>query len=126
MKSLFAIVMMTGASMTSAAPLIGEWSGDRATLTLTATGGRFVEDCAAATIDGPVSSDARGGFSARGHREIHTPGPQDADAPPPIRPVRFIARQTATGLALEVRDGDGTAHAYNLMPGRRFKRMPCL
>ena len=119
--------VLLAAMVTAAAPapLIGVWSGDRATLTLTPTGGRFVEDCAEATIEGAVRSDDRGRFSVKGHREVFSGGPQRTDVPPVIRETDFVGEITPAGLLLEVRSG-GNVETYRLLAGRRVKPIRCL
>ena len=112
--------------MTGAAPLTGIWSGDRVTLTLTATGGSLTEDCASATIDAPVVSDATGNFTASGHREADSGGPQAGDAVPRTVPVRYAGRFDGERLELRVAAKDMDPAIYRLQPGVRGKRLRCM
>lgn len=116
--------------MTAAAsePLVGVWSGDRVTLTLTPTGGTLDEDCATSTISRPVRPDTAGVFAAIGSHDAQGPGPTrlNASERPTFNTVHFSGRFTGPELNLDVQISGAPMAHYRLMPGRNFKRLRCL
>lgn len=119
---------MAAAPLPAAAPLVGVWGGDRATLTITAGGGSFIEDCATATFAGPVFVDANGKFTAAGARFAEGFGPTRIDESGPARPnaASFEGRVTGAAITLEVRVGGGAPMRYNLRAGPGPKRIACM
>ena len=105
----------------------GVWSGDRATLTLTPTGGNFVEDCADATIDVPIWHGNGTHFTATGMQSDYPPGPQRADESAKTLPlVRYSGKVVGKTLELTVERADRKATTYNLRSGVFLKRIRCL
>ena len=106
---------------------LGVWSGDRVTLTLTATSGSFVEDCADATMGAPVWSKGGKRFTAEGSRSAYRLGPQLADVPadPPLA-VHYSGTLRDGALLLSVRSGEAPAAAYRARRGVNIKRVRCL
>jgi len=89
MKGIALLFLLAGcASVPSAgAPVTGQWGGAHIGLTLDASGGQIVYDCAAGTI-GPVVPDSAGRFKTSG---THTPGHGG-----PVREGEVIPTHAAT------------------------------
>ena len=109
----------------AATPLTGTWSGDRATLTLTATGGSLIEDCLETTIDAVSVRRRDGALIATGYHDGDTPGPQRVEPGPPQVATRLTITKVGEGLI--VSRGEGRSLEYlRLQPGRRVKHIRCL
>jgi hypothetical protein len=108
-------------------PLTGEWAGDRARLTLSATGGKIDYDCGSGTIRGPLRLDARNRFKAGGLFEEYAPGPASADAPPHMRPTVYRGTLDGDTLTLVVQiAGSPSPRTLHLVRGKRIKLIRCL
>ena len=84
--------------------LAGKWGGQHVGLVMGEANGRLDYDCAAGTIDGPITADAAGRFAATG---THTPGqggPNRIGSTPPSYPARYSgnARGDTMTLAVDV------------------------
>ncbi len=81
----------------------GQWGGRHVGLVLDATGGNLEYDCASGRIEGPLSIDRLGRFSARGY---HTPGeggPARQGHPPPRLSAIYSGRISGGVMTLLVR-----------------------
>ena len=108
-------------------PLTGEWAGDRARLTLLATGGTIDYDCGSGTIKGPLRLDSRNRFSAKGSFEAYNPGPTRADTAPSSRPTVYRGAVNGDALTLVVQiAGESGSRTLNLVRGKRIKLIRCL
>ena len=105
----------------------GLWGGDRASLLIDAAGARIEFDCGAASLEGPLKSDAQGRFASRGEYEDVAGGPQPGDAPPSTRAARFEGRITGDilDLSMHVAD-DPVPRRYRMIRGQRIKLVRCL
>jgi hypothetical protein len=77
------VVTMMVATLATAAPprpLHGEWAGAQMRVVIDDAGGRIDAACAGGRFVGPVLASDDGHFTAQGSFEVHTPGPQRADA----------------------------------------------
>ncbi len=131
MSKLLLVVslMMSGSWPAQAAaddPLTGIFGGDRATLTLTANGGRLVMDCAESLIAEPVRPDAAGRFSVTGSHEDYAPGPQQADVPPPAARASFAGKLVGDTLELTITAANNSRSVLRLTRGRAVKPVRCL
>ena len=97
----------------AAAPLSGQWGGDRSNLVIDARGGRIETDCGEGWINGPIIPNRTGQFVARGHFVVNAGGPEQMD--------RVDARKVATFKGtLSGRSLTLTVDAPNLSPPRRL------
>lgn len=128
-KPQHALLALCAMTLTGAAqpPLTGEWAGDRARLTLSATGGTIDYDCGSGTINGPLRLDARNQFKAGGLFEEYAPGPASADAPRHARPTVYRGTVDGDTLTLAVRTaGSASPRTFHLVRGKRIKLIRCL
>lgn len=87
----------------SSQTVTGQWGGRHVGLVLDATGGNLEYDCASGRIEGPLSIDRLGRFSALGH---HTPaegGPERQGHVPPRLPAVYSGRVSGDAMTLLVR-----------------------
>lgn len=125
-RSLLALVAMT-LSGAAHPPLTGEWGGDRARLTLTATGGTIDRDCGSGTIKGPLRLDARHRFKASGTFEAYDPGPTPADVPPKLRPTLYRGTVNGDAMTLIIKvQGTPEPTTLHLVRGKRIKVIRCM
>ena len=119
---------MAAAPHPPARQLTGIWGGDRATLTLTASGGSFIEDCATSTIGAAVQIDAVGRFAASGTHIAEGPGPTFVNESVVERPVAIVFAGHLEGetMALDVRVSGGAPIRYYLRAGPGPKRIALL
>lgn len=115
---------MTAATGAAAAPLTGEWGGDRTRLTLTAAGAVLRQDCAEASF-GPVAPDAGGRFSAAGRFAADGPGPQAGDAPAGGVAARFDGHVAGDTLHLTIRAEGAPPQRLTLVAGKQVKLIRC-
>ncbi len=107
-------------------PLTGEWGGDRARLTLTATGGRIDYDCGSGTIKGPLRLDAKSRFKANGDHEEYSPGPVSGDAKRVLHPTVYRGSLHADTITLVVQvSGEPKPRTLTLVRGKRIKLIRC-
>jgi hypothetical protein len=85
------------------APLTGSWGGQHIGLTLTAEGGRLDYDCAAGTIDPPLSLDRDSWFHARGTHSPGQGGPDRIGYEPPRLPATYEGWVRGDRMTLRVR-----------------------
>lgn len=117
---------LLAASPAVAAPLSGSWAGDRISLTTNPNGARIIADCADGYINGPLSPDDGGQFSAMGSFAVHQPGPQLADEVAPAPMTRFDGRLNGNRLTLTITDPDGTRRSFDLVRDHHLKPLRCL
>ena len=68
----------------------GVWAGERAILTVTASGATAEFECAAGRLDEPLSLDPRQRFDVGGTYAAHPGGPESTDSPTPeSTPARY-------------------------------------
>ena len=81
----------------------GVWGGKGIQLTVTAKGVGIDYGCDSGTIDGPLRSDSRGRFSARGTHVFGRGGPrQPGDPAPKPREARYVGVLKGNTLELTV------------------------
>ena len=112
---LLALLLPCGCmTASSASPaLVGQWGGQHIGLEVGPAGGRVDYDCAAGTIDEPLSTDAGGRFRARG---THTPGqggPARIGEVPEKYPAIYQGRVSGDRMTLTV---DVPARSLQLGP----------
>ena len=113
--------------MSASAPLIGQWGGDRARLTLEATGGRIEYDCGSGTLDAALLPDAKGHFAVDGKHEVHTPGPTLADVAPAFSRASYRGTVDGDRMVLMVQvAGEKTARRLQLVRNHNVKLVRCL
>lgn len=116
-------MILSGASQPS---LTGEWGGDRARLTLSASGGKIDYDCGSGTINGPLWLDAKNQFKAGGMFEEFVPGPTPADASRKARPTVYRGTVEGDALTLTVRTaGSSEPRTFHLVRGKQIKLIRC-
>ncbi len=126
MAGVSALMAMAGLS-SAAAPLTGQWGGDRALLTLEATGGRIEYDCGSGTLDAALRPDAKGRFSVSGKHEVHTPGPTLADAAPAFLAASYRGTVQGDRMSLVVQvAGEKSPRTLGLVRGQGVKLVRCL
>lgn len=124
---LLGAVMATADVMSASAPLVGQWGGDRARLTLEAAGGRIEYDCGSGTLAAAVVPDAKGHFAVDGKHEVHAPGPTPADAAPAFSRASYRGTVDGDRMLLVVQvAGEKTARRLQLVRNQSVKLVRCL
>jgi len=104
--------------------LTGVWGDARATLTLTPTGGAFIEECQTATLTGPVHvHDNR--FTTTAKREVVHSGPQQADVAPEYTELHFQGRLLPGHIDLEIHAVGSPIERHQLIANRHTKAHRC-
>ncbi len=125
-RSLLALVAVT-LSGAANPPLTGEWAGDRARLTLSATGGTIERDCGSGAIKGPLRLDAQHRFKASGTFEAYAPGPTPADVSPSLQPTLYRGTVNGDAMTLIIKvKGAAEPTTLHLVRGKRVKLIRCL
>lgn len=139
MRQAWMMAMMVAAGLIStgpaagsgggvAAPLTGQWGGERTLLMLTPQGGRIEQDCASGQILGPVRPDAGGHFSVAGRFAEHGPGPQtEPEVPGDVagQPVRFEGRVVGNRIELVIHQANAQPRLLTLVAGQAVKLIRC-
>ena len=128
--AFLAAALVTGCATPAASPrtIIGQWGGQHVGLVMDEARGRLAYDCAAGTIDGPVTTDAAGRFAATG---THTPGqggPDRIGHTPPTYPARYsgsVRGETMT-LIVDVAAIGARIGPYTLRHGAAARLLRCL
>lgn len=123
MRHVILPLLLVMTSSAAAAPLMGEWGGDRTMMTVSAKGATLHQDCAEGHF-GPVKPDARGAFSIEGIYSPGGPGPQAGDAIGGGR-ARYEGRTKGDTLHLVIRTNDAPAQTLTLIRGQRQKLIRC-
>jgi hypothetical protein len=84
-------------------PITGAWGGNHVSLVLAANGGTLEYDCASGSIDGPLGTDARGRFAARGTHIPGQGGPEREGDEPPRLPADYSGEVSGDSMTLLVR-----------------------
>ena len=82
-------------------PLTGEWGGTHVGLRLSETGGVLDYDCAAGTVEGPLSPRADGSFEANGRHTPGTGGPEREGEVRPSYAARYRGAVRGTRMTLQ-------------------------
>lgn len=117
------MALLGTAGPAAAAPLQGQWGGDRTILQLDERGGRIEQDCASGTFAGPIRADARGHFTANGRFDDHQPGPQREDATGTA--ARFDGHVAGNTLHLSIHIGTEPPRRLTLVAGQAVKLLRC-
>ena len=130
-RSAFAAALLVAlgipqAALATAAPLTGNWAGDRVALSITSRGARITADCADGSIDGPLQPDRHGRFRANGNFASHRPGPQLADETVPAAATRFDGAVAGNTLALTITEPGGVSRKVTLVRNAHLKPVRCL
>lgn len=121
------LLVLLGLAMTGpglAAPLSGDWGGNRTMLRLSPEGGELRQDCADGRLTGPVRPDAQGRFTATGTYDLHGAGPQREDARPAA--ARYDGHFAGDTLHLTIVPAAGEPQKLTLVAGRAIKLIRCL
>ena len=98
-----ASVAACAASDGSSGIVTGNWGGRHVGLVLDAAGGTLEYDCAAGRIEGPLSVDSFGRFSAEGYHTPGTGGPEQQGYVPPRLPALYSGQVSGDTMTLSVR-----------------------
>jgi hypothetical protein len=79
----------------------GLWGGDHVRMVVTDAGARLEYDCAASTIDKPITADARGNFTATGIYTAERGGVRRDGRPVAVR-ARYTGHVTGDTMKLKV------------------------
>ncbi len=126
MKQLLAVTAALIAVAAAPAPLTGNWAGDRMSFVATADSTIVQSDCSFGKIDGAITPDAAGGFTASGYFNDHTPGPQLAEIAPADRPAQFTGKLHGDTLQLTMMAKGQPARHFTLVRDKRIKFVRCL
>lgn len=101
----------------------GTWGGPNVRLEVTEGGTQIRFNCAHGTIEGPVTLDPEGRFSAKGTFTAEGMGPRNEDAPPKARPAVYSGvvvdkKMTLTATIPDDRAEGGTFELTLGEPGR--------
>ncbi len=108
-----------------AAPLQGEWAGDRLRLAFDASGGMVETDCASGMLRGPVTVAGDGSFAATGTFWQHGGGPQRADEA--ATSAQYAGRVQDGIMTLSILPaGAPVPQVFRLQQGGRIKLIRCL
>lgn len=114
------------ATPSDGAPLVGEWNGLHASLTLTESGGSIEYDCAHGGLRAPVEPDAAGQFTVVGVHFRDHGGPVRIGEVPDSTPARYIGSVRGDELTLRVLVGDDTLGPFTLRRGGESRLTRCL
>jgi hypothetical protein len=107
MAVLAAAVTLSGCQSplapSTANPVTGSWGGDHISLVVGATGGQLEYDCASGWIDGPLLTDAAGGFTAGGYHSPGHGGPERQGYEPPRLPAVYSGQIVGDVMTLTVK-----------------------
>lgn len=117
------LLLLAMSGPAQAAALAGDWGGDRTMVSFSTEGATVRQDCAEGRF-GPVTPDAKGGFSATGVFTAHAPGPQPGDAMGQAT-ARYEGRIEGDTLHLTIRPAKGPAQTLTLVRGRMQKLIRC-
>lgn len=131
LKTMLGLALLGGIAMVtelaSAAPIEGQWAGDRLQLVIGPAGGRVEMDCASGRFPGPVMADAAGGFVAMGTFDQQQPGRQPADSSAKPGKARYVGELKEEGMRLTISSEGGAApEVFNLRRDARIKLVRCL
>lgn len=112
------------AAMAGAEPLTGNWAVFGARLSLTHEGGMLQQECSATRI-GPVRLDRQGRFKVEGQVETGA-GPQPADQPAKLQPVRVSGAVQGDTLRLVLARKGAPPETLVLQRNSRAKVIRCL
>ena len=114
------------ATPSDGSPLIGEWNGLHASLTLTESGGSIEYDCAHGGLRAPVEPDAAGQFIVAGVHFRGHGGPVRIGEVPDSVPARYIGKVQGDELTLRVLVGTETLGPFTLRRGGESRLTRCL
>ena len=128
-----AIALVAGAACTTSSgrpnpgsPLVGDWGGVHAALSLTPTGGTITYDCGNGVVSGPLVPDDAGNFDVRGvHMRGHG-GPVRIGEVPDSVPARYVGRVDDRRMSLRVAVGADTLGPFQLQLAAAPQLFRCL
>jgi hypothetical protein len=102
---------------------VGSWGGQNALLEISEGGAHIGFSCARGTIEGPVTVDADGRFSAKGTFTAEGMGPRNEDDPPKSRPAVYsgVVQDKKMTLTVTLPDDKNEGGTFELTlgePGR--------
>lgn len=125
-----AVLLVVGSCATSSLagsePLVGEWGGVHAGLTLTNSGGTIAYDCAGGTISVPVVPDRAGDFLVVGKHVRGHGGPVRIGEVADSLPARYAGHVSRGDLRLTVFVGADTLGPFALQLGAAPQIFRCL
>ena len=104
----------------------GDWGGEHAALSLSASGGRVQYDCAHGTLDAPVVADANGVFSVPGQHVREHGGPVRVGEQPGSQPALYRGTVSGDRMQLHVTSGAAEIGTYLLQRGVDARLFRCL
>lgn len=129
MRLDYATALVIGAGLMSgqamAAELTGLWGAPGNILTVSENGAVLQQDCATGRF-GPTKLNKSGAFRLRGSWEDHQPGPQAADAAPPMLSATYSGRLAGDILSLTISRAGHPVQKIDLLKGKRTKIIRCL
>lgn len=122
-----ALLLLPGCASAHGRALTGAWGGPGVSLVVEAASARLQADCAEGHIDGVVTLDGAGRFTAAGAFEAHHGGPQLVEEGTPAgAPARFSGRVRGDAMELTVTGLGGAAPIrYTLTRGARPTLVRC-
>jgi hypothetical protein len=114
------------ATPSDGAPLVGEWNGLHASLTLTESGGSIQYDCAHGGLRAPVEPNTNGQFTVAGVHFRDHGGPVRIGEIPDSTPARYVGSVSGDQLTLRVLIGQDTLGPFTLRRGGESQLMRCL
>jgi hypothetical protein len=129
LMGVFALVMScTGAIATprDGAPVVGEWNGLHASLTLTESGASIEYDCAHGGLRAPVEPDNAGQFTVAGVHFRDHGGPVRIGEVPDSMPAQYVGKVQGDQLTLRVIVGAETLGPFTLKRGAGSRLLKCL
>jgi len=121
-----ALLLLPSSALAQGHALTGTWGGQGVSLTVDDRSARLQADCAQGHVDGPLTVDAAGRFSADGAFEVFH-GPQLVEEGAPSgAPARFRGRVRGDKLELTISSAASPSPVtYALTRGARPKLVRC-
>ena len=106
----------------------GEWGGNHISLQVNGSETSVEYDCARGTINGPLTLDGRGRFSAKGTHLREHAGPVRDNEEANARPARYTGWVSGERMTLKVTltDTNEVLGSYTLIRGRQSRIVKCL
>ena len=105
----------------------GVWGGNHMRMEVTDEGATVEHDCAHATIEQPIVTDAEGKFDAKATFFAERGGPVRQDQPLPTHPARYAGQVSGDTVTLNVTltDTGEDAGSFTLTRGSNGRVMKC-
>ena len=128
MGALALVIGCSGAVATPrvGGPVVGEWNGPHASLTLTESGGSIEYDCGHGGLRAPVSPDDAGRFTVAGVHFRGHGGPVRIGEVPDSASAQYVGTVQGDQLTLRVLVGAETLGPFTLRRGAESRLVRCL